>query len=113
MTNIENFWNWAEEELVRNNLTWHSVEKLAGLSNAAVSKRARDGLPPTDETCRAMAKAFNLTVVEVFYRAGILPPAPQATERWLRMGELWSGLSDEDQERLLGIAQTWRSQKME
>ena len=57
---IEDFWQWAEKELEIQHLNWYRVEQTAGLSNAAISKRARELLPPTDTTCRAIAQAFRL-----------------------------------------------------
>lgn len=75
--NTEQFWDWAERELRDRDLRWYGVERQTGLSNAAISKRARELLPPTFETCRAIARAFHLAPETVLRKAGLLPSVPE------------------------------------
>jgi len=75
-TRNETFWEWVEAELRERDLTWHAVERKAGLSNAAISRRAKDRLRPTQTTADAIAKVFNIDPELVFRKAGLLPPAP-------------------------------------
>ena len=72
MTKTEEFWKWAEEELEKRKLSWYAVERQSGLSNATISRRARELLPPTYETCRAIAQVFRLPLENVLRYAGLL-----------------------------------------
>ena len=98
---IEDFWQWAEKELEIQHLNWYRVEQISGLSNAAISKRARELLPPTDTTCRAIAQAFKLPLENVFRRAGLLPPLPIQDDNFEAALFLFRQLSEEDQEKFL------------
>lgn len=102
MADNQVFWNWAESELEKRNLTWSRVERIAGLSNAAISKRARDIMKPTDETCRAIARAFGIQPDEVMRRAGLLPAAlPTDTPILTELIREFVQLSDGQQKLIL------------
>jgi len=103
---IEDFWQWAEKELEIQQLNWYRVEKIAGLSNATISKRARELLPPTDTSCRAIAQAFHLDPEYVFRRAGLLPPQPPRDDNFEAALFLFRQLSEEDQEKMLAFIRT-------
>lgn len=103
---IEDFWQWAEKELEIQHLNWYRVEQTAGLSNAAISKRARELLPPTDTTCRAIAQAFRLPLENVFRRAGLLPSPPTRDDNFEAALFLFRQLSEEDQEKMLAFIRT-------
>lgn len=77
----EQFWIWAEQELEKRHLTWHAVERQTGLSNAAISKRARQLLPPTFDTCTAIAQAFRLDVEAILRKSGLTPSIPEDKEQ--------------------------------
>lgn len=68
------FWAWAEKEVYAANLNWSKVERLAGLSNGAISRRARYQEDPTEETCTAIALALKLPKSIVFQKAGKIEP---------------------------------------
>ncbi len=70
----EEFWIWVERELHKRDLSFHRIERDAGLSNAAISKLARNRTAPTPTACKAIARAFGMTDEEVFRLAGILSP---------------------------------------
>jgi len=86
------FWTWVDAERESRELSWSKMERDAGLSNAAISRRFRDLLKPTLETCRAIAKAFNLREIDVLKQAGLtdseidqdgLPSAVRSTIRMM------------------------------
>jgi transcriptional regulator with XRE-family HTH domain len=65
------FWTWVDTEREARALSWSKMERDAGLSNAAISRRFRDLLKPTLETCRAIAMAFNIREIDVLMQAGL------------------------------------------
>ena len=104
MNKTDSFWDWAEKRLDVLGLTWYGVEKMTGLSNAAISKRARERLPPTLRTCEAISSAFKVPKKEVLKIAGLLPGEPSLDDeqtQWVLY--LFDSLTFDDQERLLII----------
>ena len=99
----DEFWDWAEKQLDARGLNWHRVEQLAGLSNATISRRARERLPPTETTCRAIARVFQIPLKQVYTRANKLPGPPPPDIPVDEISFLFGNLSKEDQERLLII----------
>lgn len=107
----DRFWDWAEEELERRNLTWYAVERKAGLSSGAISKRV-DMQRPTETTCSAIAQVFEIPPEPVFRRAGILPHSgdPQMQD----LIDTLKYLPDEDLDRILLFAEVlYRRHKRE
>jgi len=72
-TKTEQFWEWAEREREKRNLTWYAVERLANLANATLSERARELKEPTITTVKALADVFDIPREFVFTKAGMLP----------------------------------------
>jgi len=101
MTKTTDFWEWAEAELDRRGLNWYKVEMIAGVSNNSISGRARELLPPTDHTAKAIAKAFNLPPESIMRRAGILPPEPAESEQLNEVIHLFNQLSPTEQAIIL------------
>lgn len=113
-TQPEAFWEWAECHLRERDLTWYAVERKAGLANAAISKRARDRLPPTATTCRALAHVFDLPPQRVFREAGILPPRVIGGENRERKGELldyYEALDERGRDTALAMLRTLYEQR--
>ncbi len=75
MTN-EEFWSWVDKEINVRELSYHRIERQAGLANATISKPARNQTSPSPTVCQAIAVAFGLSIEEVYRRAGLLPPLP-------------------------------------
>jgi len=108
---IDRFWDWAEEELERRNLTWYAVERKAGLSSGAISKRV-DAQRPTETTCTAIAQVFGVPPEWVFRKAGILPRAGDPRRQDLI--DVLKYLQDEDLDRIMLFAEVlYRRHKRE
>jgi len=76
MQEYQAFWAWAEKQVYAANLNWSKVERMAGLSNGAISKRARYQERPTEDTCTAIAMALKLPKTILFQKAGIIESGP-------------------------------------
>ena len=74
------FWDWVDQEINARGLSYHGIEKSQGLSNAVISRPARNRSQPTLTVCRAIAGAFDLRDVDVLRRAGLIDPVPYSTE---------------------------------
>jgi transcriptional regulator with XRE-family HTH domain len=100
-TKTERFWRWAEEQLQQRGLTWYAVEREAGLSNAAISRRARELLPPTFETCVAIAHVFDLPEEGVLREAGLLRPKPGDDSQFEQARHYFNQLSEVEKDIVL------------
>ena len=73
------FWDWVDHEIERRGLSYHRIEREAGLANAAISRPARNRSKPSLAVCKAIAAVFELPDVEVLRRAGLIDSAPSAS----------------------------------
>jgi transcriptional regulator with XRE-family HTH domain len=100
-TDSERFWSWAERELQQRGLSWYRVEREAGLSNAAISRRARELLPPTFETCIAIARVFNLPDENVLRYAGLIRRKPPEDPIFEQARHYFNQLSEDEKDIIL------------
>ena len=105
-TRTEAFWEWAEGERERRDLNWYRVEKKANLGNGTISKRARDELPPTQTTIKAIAKVFDMPREFVYQKAGMLPPHIIGEPSTDEIVHYYRALTSKNRDILLGIART-------
>jgi transcriptional regulator with XRE-family HTH domain len=110
-TQVEQFWDWAENELGERSLTWHAVEKRAGLGNATISRRASHRLPPTQTTVMALADVFQIPRRFVFRQAGMLPPHIIGEPETDEIVHYYRSLTKRNRDILLSIAQALHEQQ--
>lgn len=112
MRENQTFWTWAEKQVYDANLNWSKVERMAGLSNGAISKRARYQEEPTEETCIAIASALKLPKSIVFQKAGKIEPVPPSDTPTIKeMNEAFAYLTREEQDFWLGMLQTYVAER--
>jgi len=70
------FWDWVDAEIDRRGLSYYRIEMDAGLSNAAVSRPARNRTQPTLAVCKAIALAFEIAPEDVLRKARLIDPLP-------------------------------------
>ncbi len=73
-TQVEKFWNWVEEERAKRGMSYREIERAGGVSNGAISNRARQLLPPTANTFQAISDAFNLSFEVIKTQASAQSP---------------------------------------
>ena len=105
----ERFWEWAERETEKRGLSWYRIEQIAGLSNAAISKRARERLPPTQTTCEALALALGLDKETVLDEAGIIQLERKLDHNTEVMLGLFRNLTPERQDDILAMLRAFRA----
>lgn len=101
MTN--DFIEWLSNELERRYWTYNELARRADLSSATISLVMTGRRGVGKDFCNGIARAFDIPPVEVFRRAGLLPPAPEPDRRTESMLYLFRRLPVEDQERLLAM----------
>jgi transcriptional regulator with XRE-family HTH domain len=72
--NNESFWMWVQREMESRDFNFYKLERAAGLSNAAISRPAREWATPSYTICKAIAEGLGLPLEEVLRRAGLLDP---------------------------------------
>jgi transcriptional regulator with XRE-family HTH domain len=104
MTNTD-FWQWIERELEVRRLTYHGIEREQGLSNAAISRPARNRTEPSLTACKALSEALQLPLVSILRMAGHLPPKSTPDSLQENMLELFALLNENNQRRALELLQ--------
>jgi transcriptional regulator with XRE-family HTH domain len=101
----EMFWLWVQQQMEARDLTWYTLEKAGGVSNAAISRLAREWRKPTVFVCQAIARGLRIGLEDVLRQAGYLPSQPteidprmQATVDQLLA--IWHRLSEIDPDAL-------------
>lgn len=100
---MNGFPEWLRTEL--KNRLWKQADlaRAANLDTAVVSNLYNGKRGPGEETCRAIARAFDLPVETVYRAAGILPPVAELDALADEVSYLWNRLSEEDQREVLNF----------
>jgi len=100
----DDFTGWLKGEIEARYWTYNELARQSGLSSAMVSMVMTGQRLPGPDFCTGVAKALQLPPVEVFQRAGLLPPAPDLDDPQLKAALfLFEKLTVADQERVLAI----------
>lgn len=75
------FTTWLSEEVKQRGWTFRELGRRAGLSSGAISKVMTGTTDPTWEFCTKIAEAMEMSSVDVFRQAALLPPIPEARRR--------------------------------
>lgn len=75
------FTTWLSEEVKQRGWTFRELGRRAGLSSGAISKVMTGATDSTWEFCAKIAEAMEMSSVDVFRQAGLLPPIPEARRR--------------------------------
>jgi len=105
MFSVENnsFASWLNKELDEQSWTQSELARRAGLSRGTLSNITSGSKGIGEETCRAIARAFNIPPETVFRAAGILPNHPGTDEDFEELKHLFSQMTDEEQLEFLAI----------
>lgn len=111
-SNLEDFWDWAESERKKRSLSWAAVERLGGVANAVISKRASNLMPPTFGVCIALSKAFDIPDVVVLRKARKIDYVPADDDNEQLLIEFYR-LPDEDRRVILDQMRALRRMREE
>jgi len=75
LESVAGFWKWFDA--ARGDLSVRQVEKRARCPRGRIGNVYGAGKEPTYSVCEAIADGLGIDRVEVFRRAGLLPPLPQ------------------------------------
>lgn len=98
------FSDWLSDELAARDWSQADLARASGVSRAAISKTLNRTSFPSPELCSAIAKGLNIPVSEVLQKAGILPPTLETDKDTEEMMHLFTQMTTEDQETLIGMA---------
>jgi transcriptional regulator with XRE-family HTH domain len=74
----EEFTDWLDQEVHARGWTFRELGRRADLSSGAISKVMTGAVNPTWEFCAKIARGLEMPEVEVFRRAGLLPPLAES-----------------------------------
>jgi transcriptional regulator with XRE-family HTH domain len=98
------FTRWLRGELKRREWNMAELARRGGISDVQVSRIFSGEQKAGFETLRAVAKALDIPLYEVFVRAGLLPPDGERSPLVERMVEILKTLPEADQEELIEMA---------
>lgn len=104
------FTDWVTSEYQRRGWSMRQLAQKMGYSHGTVSLVLGNKQPITWEFCAGVAKAFQLSAIEVFRRAELLPRAPDIADT---IDALLPELDEEDQRVLLRITRALASRPQE
>jgi transcriptional regulator with XRE-family HTH domain len=100
----DRFAEWLQEELSKRDWSQADLARRSGTTSGQISRVLTTARGAGSEFCLGVARAFNMSPVDVFRKAGILPPAPKDDPHLLNLLHLARRLRDGDLDRLLVIA---------
>lgn len=103
---IDEFWDWIDDVLDEYHTTYHALERRAGVANAAVSRRARNRLPPTLTTYQVLAEGLGVSMRQLMVRAGDAPPA-DGGDVYERLSAMARELTPEEAETAIRFLRFW------
>jgi transcriptional regulator with XRE-family HTH domain len=98
---MEDFVTWLNTELNARGWSRSELARRGGVSAEAISQAISGKTRPGLKLCRAVAKAFGLSLEEVQRRAGLLPTYGAVPPRFKELGERLRKLSNSDQQFIL------------
>ena len=73
---VTRFWDWVRREAYKRGWSIREVDRRAGFRRGRIGNAASRGRAPTVGTMEGIARAFDISLVDVERQAGYLPPAP-------------------------------------
>ena len=76
---MNDFIAWLSLETERQGWSLQQMARRVGVSRVDITRIAKGQMRPSADLCRQVAMIFNIPPVEVFRRAGFLPPELKET----------------------------------
>lgn len=105
--------DWLNGELQERSWSMRELGRRSGISQAQISDVINGKINPSANFCIKIAKALKLPPEMVLRRAGILPALTTAKEEKEILLHYFDQLSPGDQLRLLSIARTLATERIE
>lgn len=95
------FTDWLQKELDTRGWSQSELGRRANLASATISYVLSGNTNPGFEFCKKVALAFGVSPERILRMAGLLPPEPEPTANSKEANQLFSQLTDEEQEIVL------------
>ena len=109
MATYDEFAEWLRQEMQTRGWDQAKLARCSQTTTALISRMLSGERRPGAVVARRLARALHLAPEEIFRRAGLLPrtlPQPPGLEELVH---LYGELTDEDRQRLIMIARSFRS----
>jgi transcriptional regulator with XRE-family HTH domain len=74
---MKKFGDWLTQKLIDVDMKPADLSRATGMDSAVISNLINGKRNPAVESCKAISKALNIPLEEVYRAAGILPPKPE------------------------------------
>lgn len=101
----EAFTKWLNGEMSNRHWSIRETAQRAGISHTPVAYAATGELP-SPKTCKALARAFGVSELEVLALAGHIKTKGDLDGKTSTLVEQFQSLSDDDQDTILALART-------
>ena len=101
---MDAFGIWIVEQMEARGWRTGELARAMGANKVVVSRIIHGGRGIGMKTARAMAKAFDMPMQEIFQHSGILPPPPKLTRLGDRVMTVVAGMTPSEIEDLLEYA---------
>ena len=76
LESVIRFWDWVREQSYNRGWSLRELERQAGFRYGRIGNAVNRSTTPTVDTMAGIARAFDLSLVDVQRQAGYLPPEP-------------------------------------
>lgn len=101
---VSTFTDKVDETLSKQGLTRAELARKANISQSVLSLIWSGSRQPGPDVCLAVARALRVNPITVYQWADLLPPDASVDEDSQEMMHLFTQMSEEDQETLIGMA---------
>ena len=96
LESVIRFWDWVREQSYNRGWSLRELERQAGFRYGRIGNAVNRSTTPTVDTMAGIARAFDLSLVDVQRQAGYLPPEPppQRIREFDRIAAILAALPD-------------------
>lgn len=103
---MASFAEWITQELDKRGWSRSEAARRGGISASMMDQVIGGFAKPGIRFCEGLARAFGLSLEEVFRRAGILPAIGELPEGWYETGKRLMALSAENRANVVRVLET-------
>ena len=105
------FPEWLKDQLLKRGWNQARLTRESGIDRALLSRLLKGERNPGPMTCRAIAKAFDLSEELVFHQAGLITERGENAAGLMELTELYLSASENERVQILEFARRLKKEK--